>query len=145
MKILLIFVWIYGAMVAMSFWESEIEGKKAWDKGKFGWKIKIGDYYLTAYAFHLFFVMWPLLLTLPLIIYGWDRRLFGILLSAYTSGVVLEDFIWFVVNPAIKFSDSFNPQFANYYPWFKIGKFKIPAFYLAGIGIAFLSWYFLWR
>jgi hypothetical protein len=59
-------------------------------------------------------------------------------------GLAIEDFMWFVVNPAVKFSQ-FNPEYANYYPWLKIGKFKIPAVYIVEILVATLSWYFLWR
>lgn len=145
MKTLLIFLWIYLAMMAMAFWESEIEGRKAWDEGKLGWKIRLGRYCLPAYHLFLFWVMWPLLLSLPLVIYGWDKQLFGILLSAYFSGVVFEDFLWYVVNPAIKLKDSFNPQFANHYPWLKFGKLAIPTLYPVGEVTSFLSWFFLWR
>lgn len=145
MNIVLIFVWIYLAMISMSFWESEVEGRKAWDKGKLGWEIKIGKYCLPAYHFFIFWVMWPLLLTLPLVIYGWNIELLGILMSAYFSGMVLEDFMWYVVNPAIKFSDSFNSQFASHYPWLKIGKFEIPTLYIIGIALSILSWHFIWK
>lgn len=145
MNVGLIFLWVWAAMIAMSFWESEVEGRKAWDKGKLGWKIHLGKYCLPAYHFFLFGVMWPLLLTLPLLIYGWDTRLFGILSSAYFSGMVLEDFMWYVVNPAIKFKDSFNSRFAAYYPWFKIGSFEIPLFYLVGLSLAFIAWFLFWK
>ncbi len=145
MNIPLIFIWVYLAMIAMSFWESEVEGRKAWDRGKMGWKIKIGRYCLPAYHFFVFWVMWPLLLTLPLIIYGWDLKLLGILMSAYFSGIVLEDFMWFVVNPAIRFRDSFNPKFANYYPWLKIAGLEMPALHVIGLSLSVLSWYFIWR
>ena len=132
-------------MIAMSFWESRVEGRNAWDKGKLGWKIRFRkDLSITAYHFYVFWVMWPLLLTLPLVIYGWNLKLFGILVSAYFSGMVLEDFMWFVVNPVVKFKE-FNPEFVNYYPWIKIGKFQIPLLYIAGIAIAILSWLFIWR
>lgn len=141
---LLIFAWIYSAMIAMSFWESCVEGRNAWDKGKLGWKIKIGKFYFTAYHFGAFWVMWPLLISLPLVIYGWNLKLFGILVSAYFSGMVIEDFMWFVLNPVVKFSER-NPKFANYYPWLKIGKLEVPLFYLTFFGVAFLSWYFIWR
>jgi len=70
MNAILIFIWIWGAMVAMAFWEAYSEGRNEWDEGKLGWKIKIGRYYFTAYHFYLFLVMWPLLLSLPLVIYG---------------------------------------------------------------------------
>ena len=144
MDIFLIFIWIYAAMIANSFWEAYVEGRNAWDKKKLGWKIKIKNYTLTAYHFFLFCVMWPLILSLPLIIYGWDTKLFGILISAYFSGLVLQDFMWFVVNPAVKLSE-FNPKFVNYYPWLKIGKLNIPWFYLIGPLISILSWHFLWK
>jgi len=39
MSVLLIFIWIYAAMIATSFWEAYIEGRNYWDKGKLGWKI----------------------------------------------------------------------------------------------------------
>ncbi|MFH1833249.1 MAG: hypothetical protein ABH816_03780 [Candidatus Levyibacteriota bacterium] len=145
MNIFLIFTWIYLAMIAMSFWESEVEGRKVWDKGKLGFKIHLGKYCLPAYHIFLFWVMWPLLLSLPLIIYGWNLKLFGILASAYLSGIVIEDFMWFIVNPAIKFKDSFNSQFASYYPWLKLGKFEIPVLYLVGLTLSVLSWYFIWK
>lgn len=144
MKIVLIFIWIYMAMIAMSFWESYVEGRNPWDKRKLGWKIKMGRYCLPAYHFYVFFIMWPLLLSLPLIIYGWDLKLFGILISAYFSGMIIQDFMWFVVNPAVKLSE-FNSKWVKYYPWIKIGKFEIPTFYVVGLIISALSWYFIWK
>jgi len=145
MNILLIFAVVWSAFIAISFWESSVEGRNAWDKGKLGWKIRFSkNISLTRYHFFLFWIMIPLLLFLPLFVYGWDTKLFGILLSAYFSGLVIEDFMWFVVNPVVKFSE-FNKKFANYYPWIKVGKIKIPAYYIFDIGIAVLSWLFIWR
>ena len=146
MSVLLIFIWIYTAMIAMSFWEAYIEGRNAWNKGKLGWKIKLGkNFVLPAYQVFLFGVMWPLLLTLPLIICGWDIKLFGILVSAYFSGTIIEDFGWYVVNPAVKLKE-FWTGFSDYYPWLKIrGQKIIPISYILGIAIAVLSWYFLWK
>ena len=133
-------------MFAMSFWEAYVEGRNSWGKGKLGWKINLGKYFtIHAYHFYIFWVMFPLLLTLPLIISGWNLRLFGILLSAYFSGMVLEDFGWYIVNPVVKFKE-FWSDFSNYYPWLRIkGKKIIPTGYLVGILIAVLSWYYLWR
>lgn len=133
-------------MIAMSFWEAYVEGRNPWDKRKLGWKISLGKkFVLPAYHFYVFCVMWPLLLTLPLIIYGWNTRLFGILISAYFSGIVIEDFMWFVVNPAIKFSKSFNSKFANYYPWLKFLGLEIPILYIISLILSALSWYFIWK
>jgi len=145
MNSLPIFIVVWGAMVANSLWEAYVEGDNPWDRRKLGWKIKLGNRYCyPAYHFFLFCVMWPLLLALPLVIYGWNLKLFGILLSAYASGLALEDFLWFVVNPAVKFSQ-FNPDYADYYPWFKLGRFQIPLCYIIEILIAIFSWYFLWK
>jgi hypothetical protein len=129
----------------MSFWESSVEGKYPWHKRKLGWKLKLGKYYIThRYHFNVL-LMIALLLALPFVISGWNIKLFGIILSAISSGLIIEDFLWFIVNPAIKFKQSFNPKFADYYPWTILGNFKIPTFYILGIIISLLSWFFLWR
>lgn len=145
MNIVLIFIWIWFAMIATSFWESYVEGRNAGDKGKAGWRLRFKQHTITAYHFYLFLVMWPLLLTLPFIIYGWNARLFGILFSAYASGLIIEDFVWYVVNPVVLFKE-FYTDFSDYMPWIKIkGKKVIPTLYIFAILIAILSWYFLWK
>jgi hypothetical protein len=142
----LIFLWIWGAMTAMAFWEAYVEGRQAWDKGKLGWKIRLSKrFVIPAYHFYVFWVMFPLLLTLPFVIYGWDSRMFGVIASAFFSGMVLEDFLWFVVNPDVKIRE-FWTKFTDYYPWIRIRKKKIlPLFYIVGIVIAVLFWWFFWR
>ena len=145
MKILIIFIWIYGAMIALAFSESFVEGRNVWDKGKVGWKIKIGKFKFTGYHFFMFVIMLPLLLFLPLVIYGWDTRLFGIIVSAYFSGLVVEDIFWYIVNPVVKFRELYS-NFSNYYPWIKMRNRKIiPLGYVLWIGLAVLSWLLLWR
>jgi hypothetical protein len=145
MNTLLIFLWIYAAMIAMSFWESHVEGRNAWAKGKLGWKIQIGKLVFSAYHFYNYCIMWPLLLTLPFVIYGWNLELFGVIVSAYFSGMVLEDFMWYVVNPTVKFKELYS-SFSDYYPWLRInGKKVLPWGYIVGILIALLSWWALWK
>ena len=145
MNIILIFIWIWGAMIANGFWEAYVEGKKAWDKGKLGWKIKKGKYVLlTAYHFWLFWVMWPLMLTLPLIVNGFSLRLLGIIISAGATGMILEDLTWFIVNPKWSFKH-FGSKYVKWYPWIKIGKIHIPFGYFIGAMVALLSWWILWR
>ncbi len=145
MNILLIFIWTYAAFIALSFVEAYVEGRNPWDKRKVGWKLHFGKFTFSGYHFFLFFVMLPLLLTLPLVIYGWDTRLAGILISIYFSALVIEDFVWFVVNPVVKFKEFFT-DFTDFYPWIKIkGKKIIPLGYVLGILIAVLSWWFLWK
>jgi hypothetical protein len=145
MNVLLIFATIYGAMIANAFWEAYVEGKHAWDEGKLGWKLQYkGFVILTAYHFWLFFVMYPLLLLVPFFVYGWDWRLFGILTSAYFSGLILEDAFWFIVNPRFKIED-WNSKKVTWYPWIKICWLEIPAYYLVSIAIALSFWLLLWR
>jgi hypothetical protein len=144
MNTILIFAVIWGALIANAFWEAYVEGRNTMEVGKLGPKIKIGKFYLTGYHFFLWWVMWPLVMSLPLVVNGWDKRLFGIILSAYLSGCVIEDYMWFVVNPVVKLSE-FGTEFTNHYPWIKFGKFKAPAFYVVYIFGAILSWFFLWR
>ncbi len=133
-------------MFAMSFWESYVEGRKAWTKGKLGWKWKITRRLcFDGYHFYLDIIMLPLLIMLPLVVFGWDQRIFGVLLSAYFSGTIVEDFGWYIVNPKVKLRE-FWSSFSDYYPWIKIGKKKIlPWGYVIAIVISILSWYFLWR
>lgn len=147
MQTLNIFLIIWLAMIAHSFWEASVEGRNAWDKNKYGWKWQITkNLSLTRYHFWLFFIYLPLLIVvLPLVIAGYSTKLLGILLSAYFSGMVIEDFFWFVVNTEVKFKEAWNPKFASYYPWLVIGKFKIPVLYLVGIGLAILFWFTLVR
>ena|SRR3989338_537867 len=144
-KIVLIFGWIYAAMIANSFWEAYVEGRFPWDRRKLGWKLRLGSkFVLPAYHFWLFLVMWPMVLTLPLVIYGWNLRLFEVIMSAYISGLVLEDFVYYIVNPAIKLSE-FGPKFVTYHPWIKIGRINIPMMYVGALTVAVGLWFFGWR
>src|SRR3989344_2999639 len=143
MQALYIFAVIWLAMIAHSFWEASVEGRNAWDRNKYGWKWQISkNISLTRYHFWLFVVYLPLIIIgLPLVVAGFSTKLFGILASAYFSGMVIEDFFWFVVNTEISFKEAWNPQFASYYPWLVIGKFRIPVLYLAGAGISLIFWF----
>lgn len=141
MKLIFLIIWI--AMIAHSFWESSVEGKNAWDKNKYGWKWQIAkNISITRYHFWLFFIYLPILIiVLPLAVAGFSLKLFGVLLSAYLSGMVIEDFFWFIVNTEVKFKEAWNPQFASYYPWIGIGKFKIPLYYILGILLSIIVWF----
>ena len=125
MNIPFIFAIVWTAFISISFWESSVEGRNAWGKKKLGWELKIKkNVFLTRYHFYLFFITIPLLTLLPIFIYGWDSRLFGILVSAYFSGIMIEDFMWYVVNPVVKLKE-FYTKFSDYYPWIRIRNKKI--------------------
>jgi hypothetical protein len=129
-------VWL--AMIATSFWEAYSEGKNSWSKHKLGWKIGGRVPILTAYHFWLFYVTFPALLAIPLVVsFSW--HLFGLLLGAYLFGVVIEDFFWFVVNPVVRI-DSLNPHYDKWQSWIKIGGVNIPLNYIVGISLGTLVW-----
>lgn len=143
MGLWLIYGWIWLALFSMSVWEASVEGRKAWDKGKVGPKIKIpGVCVISTYHFFLAWIMLPMLIIgLPLIIVGWNKTLFFILASAYSSGLVIEDFGWYLVNPKVKLKELYTP-FSDYYPWLKVnGKKILPWFYIWGIALAIILLY----
>ena len=145
MEAFFIFAWVYCAMFATSFWEAYVEGKNAWDKKKLGWKLRYKHYViLTAYHFWLFIIAYPLLVFFPMLFVGPDIATFGMILSAYVTGLIVEDFFWFIANPVFKFRD-WNSKKVKWYPWVKVGRVEIPLYYVLGILIAILSWHFLWR
>jgi hypothetical protein len=139
----MIFVWVFAGFIAMSFWEAYIEGSNAWAANQVGWKKRITKKFtLTGYHFWLN-LMLILFISLPLWVSGWDLELFGILISAGALGLMLEDFMWFVVNPRFPLKH-FDSRHVHWYPWFKIGKLEIPKLYVASIIVAVLSYILLW-
>lgn len=145
MEVLLIFGVVISAFICMAFWEAYIEGQNPWAKASAGWKLKFHkDLLITAYHFWLWLFLF-LLFSLPLIVCGWNLRLFGVLLSALAIGLVVEDFMWYVINPHFNLKKDWNPKSAYWYPWLKIGKFAVPWLNIIGIAIALLSYFFIWR
>ncbi len=143
MNTILIFIWVILAFISMSFLERSIEGPNAWGKKAYGWKYKISKRLsLTEYHFW-FWILLILLFTLPLII-NYSTRLLGILISAFSIGFIIEDFVYFIVNPYFGLK-KFNKKDANWYHWIGSKNIQIPAYYLIGIIVAILSWYFLWK
>lgn len=144
MNTILIFIWIILAFVSTSFWEAYIEGKHPWASRQIGWSRKISNHItLTAYHFWLL-ITFIFLLTLPVVVTGWNAKLFGIILSAACIGIIVEDFLWFVINPYYSLK-KFNSNDAPWYPWVNLGAIELPALYLVSFAISILSWYFLWK
>ena len=135
---------IWAAMLATAFWESSVEGEDAWNKGKLGWKLRFKKRVIfTSYHFWLFIIMYPVLLCIPLMM-NFSVEFLGIIISGYFSGLVIEDYFWFIANPRFTLKN-FNPKDVKWHLWFKVGKFYIPYGYVVGIIIAIASWFFLWR
>ena len=96
-------------MVFMAFilalWEIQIEGGDGWAarlpawRIEKGWVMKLtGGRPLTGY--HVFMTLFLLgLIHLPLFFTAWTWRLEFLLLGFYLGMVLVEDFLWFVLNP----------------------------------------------
>ncbi len=139
-----IFTWVIAGFVGMAFWEAYIEGKYPWAGAQVGWNVKLTDRVtVTAYHFWIY-VMLAFFLSLPLVVNGWSIELFGVILSAFAIGFIIEDFVWFLVNPFYSLR-KFNEKDVYWYPWIGFGKFKIPLFYVVGVIVSISSWYFFWK
>ena len=103
---------IIGFLVFMAFlslilalWEIQIEGKEGWATSlpawriTKGWIVKIfGGRPVTGY--HIFMTLFLIaMIHLPLFFVPWSWRLESLLIGFYLGMVLLEDFLWFVLNP----------------------------------------------
>lgn len=132
---IIIFSLVILAFVVMAFWEAYAEGEHGGAAQTLGPKIKILGFQFKLYHLLLFGVFLPLLLSLPLVATGFNFRLFRFIVASYFLGIVVEDFLWFCINPKWPLKN-FNSKYVTWYPWLKIGKLEIPLFYIPCIVIA---------
>lgn len=89
----------------LALWEIQIEGKDGWATKLPGWRLEkgwivklMGGRTITGY--HLFMTLFLIsMVHLPLFFVPWKWRLEFLLLGFYLGMVLLEDFMWFVLNP----------------------------------------------
>jgi hypothetical protein len=96
-------------MVLLAFllasWEIQIEGKDGWAsklpcwRVEKGWLVRVtGGRPITGY--HFFMTLFLITMVhLPLFFTRWSWQLESLLLGFYVGMVLLEDFLWFVLNP----------------------------------------------
>jgi len=131
-----VFIAVQLAMIATALWEARIEGCNIGASKQTGWIINLFGTRFTEYHFWLWVFAYPILLSIPLFVsFSWE--LLVVLVSSYIFGLVWEDFMWFVFNPQFNLNH-FNSKEVKWYPWLKLGKFEIPAFYPLYIVLAFL-------
>lgn len=119
-----------------------MEGRNGWAKRSYGWRLKIFKRNLTAYHFWIWLVLLPMFLMLPLIVFGFNSRIFWLLASSYFLGALINDLVWYIVNPKVTLKD-LNPKFAKWYNWWNIFGIKIPDFYIVYPIIFLIIWVFL--
>lgn len=144
MNYLLTFAWIVVTFASISFWEAYIEGHHGGASKQVGWVWNIFGLRLTGYHVMLFGVTIPLFLLMPFIAYGYDGKLLVTVVIGYLIGIVVEDFLWFVVNPVYPLRD-FRPEKVWWFPWIKLGKFRLPFFYPLAIVIALVLYFLFLR
>lgn len=127
---------IWAAMIASGIWESSSEGVRSWAKGKSGWRIGKKPWILTQYHFFLFWVTFPLLLSIPLVV-SYSPELLRTIVFAYLTGTIIQDFSWFIFNPRWRLR-RFNPRYVDWHAWVRIGPLNIPVLYLIGITLALI-------
>jgi hypothetical protein len=89
----------------LAFWEIQIEGKDGWASELPGWRVEkgwliklTGGRPITGY--HLFMTLFLIAIVhLPAFFVPWSWQLESLVLGFYIGMVLLEDFLWFVLNP----------------------------------------------
>jgi hypothetical protein len=143
-QLLALFAWMMGAFVALAFLEATVEGEQGGAEGTKGWRKEVFGFRLKEYHFWLWWVVVPLLVFSPLLVTGPDPAVFGTLAIAYLIGGIVEDFVYFVVNPAFGLK-KWNSGGAKWMPWFRVGRLEIPRFYVRNIAAAAAVWVlFFW-
>lgn len=100
------FIFCFISAFLLSLFEIQTEGKHGWAKKLPTWKIsfKFLDALpgfrgpVTGYHIYLF-TMILFLVHIPFLFMRWDLRTEIIILSGYALIAMLEDFLWFVLNP----------------------------------------------
>jgi hypothetical protein len=131
MNRIIIAITIFSAMIAASFWESYVEGPNSGNKKKYGWKIKRnGKIIITSYHFWLWWICFPIMMIiLPQVVAGFSFKLTCFLWSMYWYGSIIEDFVYFLVNPYWNLKN-WNSKHYDFYDWMKMGKIEIPVYYI---------------
>lgn len=89
----------------LAWWEIQIEGKAGWASKSPGWKIDKGWLMqltggLPITGYHVFMTVFMIAIVhLPLFFTNWSWRLESLLLGFYVGMILVEDFLWFALNP----------------------------------------------
>jgi hypothetical protein len=89
----------------LALWEIQIEGKDGWAANSPGWRVERGWLMkltdgLPLTGYHFFMTIFMIAIVhFPLFFSVWSWRLESLLLGFYTGMVLVEDLLWFVLNP----------------------------------------------
>jgi hypothetical protein len=124
--------------VVLALWEIQIEGKNGWAGNlpcwriEKGWLVKLwGGRPFTGYHFFLNFFM-LLFVHMPLFFTVWNLRLESLLLGFFVGIWLIEDFLWFVLNPNYGLKNFRKEKIW----WHKIWWGPVPSCYWWGLAMA---------
>ena len=131
------------AAVIFALWEIQIEGKNGWAKNLPCWKSKnkwiiklMGGRPLTGY--HLYMIIFLILIIhLPMFFTQWNLEKEFFLISFLFGFLIMEDFLWFVLNPHYGLKKFKKGQIE----WGKNWWGPMPDFYWWSAGIAAICLY----
>ncbi|MEI8121270.1 MAG: hypothetical protein WCI20_04415 [bacterium] len=144
-KATMLFLWVILLGAVFANVEIQIEGGAGWAANLPTWRLENswlnwfwGGKTITGYHAWVFSFM-ALVFHIPLFVGGiFSWRLEARILGSVMVFWIVEDFLWFVFNPAFGFG-KFSPQFI---PWHKHWLLGVPVDYLLTItaGLLLISW-----
>jgi hypothetical protein len=126
----------------LAWWEIQIEGKDGWAAKSPGWKIEKGWLIrltkgMPITGYHVFMTIFMIsIVHLPLFFTSWSWRLESLLIGFYVGMVLVDDFLWFVLNPYYGFINFRKGKFWWHKQWWG----PVPAMYwfLAVLAVALI-------
>ena len=115
----------------LAWWEIQIEGQYGWAANSPGWKIDKGWLMrltgrLPITGYHVFMTTFLIAIVhFPLFFTVWSWRLEVLLLGFYIGMILVEDFLWFILNPYYGIKKFRKGQIW----WHKVWWGPIPALY----------------
>ncbi|MFH0952426.1 MAG: hypothetical protein V1838_04545 [Patescibacteria group bacterium] len=147
MTIILFFLYIILTAVFLALWEIQIEGSNGWAAKLPTWqkknnftKVILGGRPLTGYHLLLVFTILTLI-HLSVFFTKWSWHTEAMIIGFFLVMITLEDFLWFVLNPAWGLSKFKRSDELWWHPSWFIG---LPTFYwfTLTIGILAILWGF---
>ncbi len=141
-NLFLYLVYVLALAIVMALLEIQIEGEHGWAGELPTWRIRQGlwpkilGHEVTGY--HTYLNLWIMLfLHLPILFAGWSWSFELLIIGTYSILFVIEDFLWFVFNPAVGWKRYY--QFAK--KWHGHFWGPLPAFYYLNSVVGFFLIY----
>lgn len=132
--------------VILALWEIQIEGINGWAGNLPCWRIRkkwivkiLGGRPLTGYHFFMISFL-TFMVHLPIFFTVWSWRLECLLLGFLIGLLLIEDFLWFVLNPHYRLKNFKRGKIWWHQRWWG----PVPNFFWIGGLIAGLLFYFGW-